>query len=229
LIVAPQWRLHSPWFLRQWGVAVSVLCWLALASTSAWAGPELVVLIRHGHKDREQQTPNYNLSESGFLQALQLSLLLPACLAEGRTLHLGGYGFDPASGKNARSYQTLVPLAVASGRNIELFADAAEQSSLIGQRLRDDPRFDGGVLVLAWEHRRLPALARGLGWNTMPMVDDDNFDGLWLLRYSPAGQLASVQSLSQRHLQSRDCFRRIRLDAAPVVRTLNNWMKAVEP
>lgn len=201
--------------------------WLNGAA-AALARPDLVVLIRHGHKDQpdpEAVQHNYNLSDAGFVQALQLSVLVPACLLKGRPLHLGAYGFDASTGKNARSYQTLVPLAVSSGRNIELFADAPDHSTTIGRRLRNDSRLTGSVLLLAWEHRRLPDLARGLGWDAMPSVDDADFDQLWLLRYDADAEAPGVEVLSQQALRASPCFRRGRHRSGPLVRAVSRWIQ----
>ncbi len=186
---------------------VRVLAWAlalaALAGSAASARPALVVLIRHGHKDRPagQQSSNYNLSAIGQRQALQLGERLPACLGlRPETLRLASFGFDLDTGKNARSYQTLVPLAVASARNIRVLADAEQASETIGQRLLQDPAYAGTTLVIAWEHRHLPPLARGLGWPTMPAVDDGDFDSLWLLRYSTDDPRPVVRVDSQSRL-----------------------------
>ncbi|MFM1811807.1 MAG: hypothetical protein RLZZ336_745 [Cyanobacteriota bacterium] len=179
-----------------------LLALLTLASGEALARPEQVVLIRHGHKDRPvgEQTSNYNLSAIGQRQALQLAGL-PACLGvRPEALRLASYGFDLETGKNARSYQTLVPMAVASGRNIRVLADAEQASEAIGQRLLQDPTYEGTTLVIAWEHRRLPQLARGLGWSTMPDVDDGDFDSLWLLRFRVDDSSPQVRVESQRRL-----------------------------
>ncbi|MEB3172925.1 MAG: hypothetical protein VKL97_03575 [Cyanobacteriota bacterium] len=174
------------------------------------AAPELVVLLRHGHKDRPAESavePNYNLSATGFAQALQLARLVPACLQQRRRLRLISYGFDPQSGKNARSYQTLVPLAVTSGVNIRLMQGAANDSEAIGRQLRQDRELDGAVVVIAWEHRRLPLLAKGLGWSGMTPVDEGDFDSLWLLRYPAGGGTPAVEVRSQQGLQSQGCDR----------------------
>ena len=62
-------------------------------------------------------------------------------------------------------------------------------------------------MVIAWEHRRLPLLARGLGWPSMPAVDDDDFDSIWLLRYSPGQASPEVRRFSQRALAGLTCQR----------------------
>lgn len=172
--------------------------------------PALVVLLRHGHKDVPRAsgpdgTANHNLSAIGQAQAEQLATLVPGCLQQSRPLHLASHGFQAETGKNARSYQTLVPLAVVSGVNIRMLPEAELDSEGSGRRLLTDQRYQGGVLVIAWEHRRLPALARGLGWPSMPLVDDDDFDSLWLLRYVPGRLQPAVTRMSQQALGQRRC------------------------
>jgi hypothetical protein len=68
----------------------------------ARATPELVLLLRHGHKGGE--AGNYNLSPQGFERALALAALLPRCF--GRIGKIRTFYLDPESSKNARSYQT---------------------------------------------------------------------------------------------------------------------------
>ena len=182
--------------------ALLALALVALAGPAAQASPELVVLMRHGHKDRpvDPQFSNYNLSAIGQRQALQLGGL-PACLGvRPQALQLASYGFDLDTGKNARSYQTLVPLAVATGRNIRVYAGAEQASEAIGERLLAEPTSAGATLVIAWEHRHLPQLARGLGWSAMPAVDDGDFDSIWLLRYRPGERAPAVTLDSQSRL-----------------------------
>lgn len=96
----------------------------------------------------------------GWWTALYLGHLLRACVVPEGPLALASYGFDGRTGKNARSYQTLVPLAVFTGRNIRVFADAEERSEQIGRELLAAPELTGSTLVMAWEHRRLPTLAQ---------------------------------------------------------------------
>lgn len=176
---------------------------ILLQATAAQALPELVVLLRHGHKDHpsDQQPNNYNLSAIGQRQALKLGQWLPRCLGvRPEKLRLASYGLDFETGKNARSYQTLVPLAVATANNIRMFDDAPQRSEAIGQALLSDPAYAGRSLVIAWEHRHLPELARGLGWQSMPAIDDNDFDSLWLLTFQANEASPTVRVLSQGRL-----------------------------
>lgn len=160
------------------------------------AQPAQVILIRHGHKDGD--AANFNLSPQGLQRSLALASLIPACF--GRVSRIVVYRFDPESGKNARSYQSAVPLAVQSGVNIRIASDSESGSLLAGRRIRAEVVQLGGTAVLFWEHRRLPALAAGLGWPAMPAIADDDFDGLVLLRFGAAGAAPSVRLYSQARL-----------------------------
>jgi hypothetical protein len=67
--------------------------------------------------------------------------MLMACVVPEGPLHLASYSFDDRSGKSARTYQTLGPLAVFTGRNIRVFPNAAERSENIGRELVVAPEF----------------------------------------------------------------------------------------
>jgi hypothetical protein len=163
---------------------------------SARATPELVVLLRHGHKGPGGS--NYNLSAQGFERANALASLLPHCF--GRPSQIRSFYFDPISGKNARSYQTAVPLAVATGVDIAIDLASREDSFRSGRQILTDPSVAGGKVVLFWEHRRLPQLAAGLGWPAMAPIADDDFDQLVVLRYRPSLMQPEVRTYSQAQL-----------------------------
>ena len=163
---------------------------------SARATPELVVLMRHGHKGPGGS--NYNLSAQGLERAIALASLLPQCF--GRPSQIRSFYLDPISGKNARSYQTAVPLAVATGVDIAIDLASREDSFQSGRQILTDPSVAGGRVVLFWEHRRLPQLAAGLGWPTMAPIADDDFDQLVVLRYRPSLMQPEVRTYSQAQL-----------------------------
>jgi hypothetical protein len=163
---------------------------------SARATPELVVLMRHGHKGPGGS--NYNLSAQGFERANALASLLPQCF--GRPSQIRSFYLDPISGKNARSYQTAVPLAVATGVDIAIDLASREDSFQSGRQILTDPTVAGGRVVMFWEHRHLPQLAAGLGWPGMAPIADDDFDQLVVLRYRPSLKQPEVRTYSQAQL-----------------------------
>lgn len=87
--------------------------------------------MRHGHKDVSRG--DFNLSPQGLERALALGRLIPACF--GRPTKIISYPFNRLTGKNSRSYQTLVPLASATGLNIEIVEDAIDHSEAAGAGL----------------------------------------------------------------------------------------------
>jgi hypothetical protein len=163
---------------------------------AARATPELVVLMRHGHKG--PGGTNYNLSAQGFERAIALASLLPRCF--GRPSQIRSFYLDPLSSKNARSYQTAVPLAVATGVDIAIDLGSREDSFRSGRHILSDPSVAGGRVMLFWEHRHLPQLAAGLGWPAMAPIADDDFDQLVVLRYRPTLRQPEVRIYSQAQL-----------------------------
>jgi acid phosphatase (class A) len=171
--------------------------------TGAWAHatPAQVILIRHGDKD--SQRGDYNLSPSGFNRALRLGRMIPVCF--GVPNQIRTFELDSVSGKNSRSYQTAVPLAVATGVNIGIVMGSTTSSERFGGDVLDSKTFDGTKAVFFWEHRHLPDLAKGLGWSSMAPIDADDFDRLVLLSYSAGSKTPKVETFSQQDLFQRPC------------------------
>ncbi len=177
----------------------------ALLPAPLRAEPRLVILVRHADKDVQRGDPN--LSPAGLRRALRLGRLLPACF--GPVDRLGSYGFNAGNQKNARSYQTAVPLAVATGLPIRLFGGGEDDSPAAPPDLRQDLWLAGRSAVLVWEHRRLPALAAILGWPAMGPIAADDFDDLVVLRYSGvAGEPPAVTRHRQSSLLRQPCYQR---------------------
>lgn len=178
-----------PWL----GGFLLLLAGQVLAQQPVQSRPAQVLLMRHGHKDPAAH--HYNLSPAGFQRALALASVIPACF--GTPTQITTFALDPDTSKNARSYQTAVPLAVASGVNIRLDRSSLQDSKLSGERLRAAPALQGGLLVLFWEHRHLPALAAGLGWAAMPPIADNDFDTLYRFTYPQGSSTPLVTRYSQ--------------------------------
>jgi hypothetical protein len=182
-------------------LGLMLACWLLPAPAEAM--PREVILMRHGDKDTSRG--DSNLSPEGFLRSVNLGRLLPACF--GPIDRIGTFEFAFDTQKNARSYQTAVPLAVATGLQIRVFRGVIENTQLAGSLMREEPWAADQRLVLFWEHQRLPGLERALGWEGMQPIDDADFDNLYLLRFNPGEALPQVEQLSQKQLFQRPCFR----------------------
>jgi len=170
---------------------------LAALAAPAGATPDLV-LLRHGHKSGD--ATNYNLSRQGLDRAEALATLIPSCF--GRPTHIVSFELDPSSSKNARSYQTAVPLGVATGINISIALGSRQNSEAVGRQIISDPQYRGGRIVMFWEHRVLPALAAGLGWPALAPIADDDFDQLFVLRFPTPTAPPQASQLSQTALLS---------------------------
>ena len=172
-----------------------------LLSAKAMATPAQVLLLRHGDKD--SQRGDYNLSPKGLERSIQLGRMIPACF--GAPTSIGVYEFDPVSAKNARSYQTAVPLAVSTGINIEMIRGSRANSLAAGQRVLHAKSFAGAKAVFIWEHRNLPDFAKGLGWGAMAPIAADDYDQLVVLTWPSASAPPQVQQFSQKELLTRPC------------------------
>ena len=194
------------------GIGLALLPLITAAHPAA--GLE-VILVRHADKDVDRG--DYNLSPAGFARAIALARLIPACL--GAPTGITTYFIDPRTGKNARSYQSAVPLAVATGVPIEIAVNAPDGSFEIGRKLREHTGPAGERQVLFWEHRRMPDLARGLGWKGMISIGAEDFDQLFVFRFARPGALPEVHSYRQSELMQRACHTQARSpldDSAPL-------------
>ncbi|MFZ0406946.1 MAG: hypothetical protein WAM11_02380 [Cyanobium sp.] len=187
----------SAWLLC---TTISLSCYAGLPIQVSHAGE--VIILRHGDKDKVRG--DFNLSPKGFLRAIALARLIPGCF--GNPSGISTYYLDPDTSKNARSYQTAVPLGVYTGVNIRVITDSPERSFYYGRETREAIEGSNRLQVLFWEHRRMPLLAQGLGWKAMPQIPDDDFDQLILLHYSKPGKPPRVERFSQNTLFRSTCF-----------------------
>ena len=163
-----------------------------------------VILQRHGDKD--SQRGDYNLSPAGFARSIALARLIPACF--GAPTAITTFYLDPETSKNARSYQSAVPRGVATGVNIQIAQASITDSFRVGQALRQQAGRRDQRLVLFWEHRRMPELARGLGWPAMAAIAEDDFDQMLVFRYDTPNAPPQVSRYRQSDLFARACFQR---------------------
>jgi hypothetical protein len=117
-----------------------------------------VILLRHGDKVASGDGNN-NLSANGFLRSINLARLIPACF--GTPTHIRTFFLNPVTSTNARSYQSAVPLGVATGVNISIAQSSLDNSFQDGREILQQRAYANGNVVLIWEHRRMHELARG--------------------------------------------------------------------
>ena len=184
------------WFLVLAGISAAVVA----PAVSSQAHE--VIVMRHGDKDSHRG--DYNLSPAGFQRSLALARLIPACF--GKPTAITTFYLDPDTSKNARSYQSAVPLGVATGVNIHIAEASLTDSFGVGLQLRQAQLPQNSRIVLFWEHRRIPELARGLGWGAMPPIADNDFDQMIVFRFPSPGAVPEVTSYRQSDQFQRPCF-----------------------
>ncbi|RMI39721.1 hypothetical protein EBO15_28925 [Actinomadura harenae] len=165
------------------------------------------MIIRHGEKPPAQGAP-YGVTEDGVRSDGSLTVrgwtragALAVLFADPRRPGLrrpdrifaaspGGGAGGAGGGKALRHSQTVTPLAGRLGQRLDLTYTKGEERKL-GKHLA---RLTGVTLV-AWEHKAIPDIARGLG-ASVPAWPDDRFDLVWLFarssttwRFSQASQL----------------------------------------
>ena len=179
---------------------------LASAGSPLWSPASAMDVILVRHADKDVRRGDYNLTPLGFQRAIALASLIPGCF--GQPSRIITFYLDPITMKNARSYQSAVPLAVATGVNIMIDQSSRMNSFAQGQLIRNTATAGPERVVMFWEHRRMPELARGLGWDALPEIANDDFDQLILFRFATPGAVPQVQRYSQRDLFKRPCFRK---------------------
>lgn len=169
----------------------TALLLVLLAFTSAAvAMPSRVILIRHGEEPLGNE--GTELSKVGWKRA------------EGLTHLFGNAGITqlialkPHKKKGSiRSIQTLQPLSSVTGLPIQAPFTRDEVSDLV-QTLTHDHRYDGQVVLVAWQHETLADIAHQLGAVKAPGKWGQYFDRYWVLDFT-SGKV-KFQNLPQRLL-----------------------------
>jgi hypothetical protein len=195
-LICPRTSAGFQSFLALAGIsaALAAPCFPALAHE--------VIVMRHGDKDSLRG--DYNLSPAGFQRSMALARLIPACF--GTPTAITTFYLDPDTSKNARSYQSAVPLGVATGVNIQIAEASLTDSFGVGVQLRQAQLPQHSRIVLFWEHRRIPELARGLGWDAMKPIADNDFDQIIVFRFPSPGAVPEVTRYRQSDQFQRPCF-----------------------
>jgi hypothetical protein len=157
----------------------------AFAST-AFAMPAEVLIIRHAEKTSGTE----HLSPKGEQRAQALIELFASSRAGGKfatpnVIFAASPHHDDGS---IRSIQTVTPLAHTLHLTIHQELDTHEVKELVSTIL-NSPEYDGKVVLICWEHKRIPEIATELGVTENVDWDRLVFDRVWKLDFNQAGQV----------------------------------------
>jgi hypothetical protein len=170
--------------------------------------PQKIMLIRHGEKP--VTPPPYGITEEGVQD--QHSLIAQGWQRGGglvrffaapvsalpiqtpTTIYASGVGDrsvfvdgDDVS-KSLRPQQTVTPTARKLGLQPNIDFTVGEE-----QALANDILARGGVVLVAWEHKHIPAIASTLGANAPDTWPGGRFDVVWVLDRQTDGGYAFTQ------------------------------------
>ena len=157
--------------------------------------PTQILVGRHGEKpppigvplgiDRDGNPHPHSLVVRGWVRA---GALVPFfCDPRDRAVQRPTRVYSPPAhgtdGDHGRPWETIVAVAERLGVTVETQFTLDEEAALVADVLSR-----GGVVLIAWEHKRILAIANALLGNdqTSPQTwPDDRFDVVWLFDLDP--------------------------------------------
>ncbi len=172
----------------------------ATAAAGDAAGPAQVIIIRHAEKPAEGN----DLSPRGEERAQALVGFFernPAVTQFGPPAAI--YAMTPkADGHDVRPLETVEPLAQSLGLQVNTSVGKEDVEGL-AQAVMKDPAGAGKMVLIAWEHHLIPAIAKAFGLTSAPETwPDDVFDRAWIINFD-GGKPVSFQNVPQ-HLLPGD-------------------------
>ncbi|MDE1976377.1 MAG: histidine phosphatase family protein [Elusimicrobia bacterium] len=170
----------------------------AVSGDAAW--PAQVIIIRHAEKPAEGN----DLSPRGEERAQALVGFFehnPAVTRYGPPAAV--YAMTPkADGHDVRPLETVEPLAQSLGLQVNTSVGKEDVEGL-AQAVMKDPAGAGKMVLIAWEHHLIPAIAKAFGLTSAPETwPDDVFDRAWIINFD-GGKPVSFQNVPQ-HLLPGD-------------------------
>ncbi len=151
--------------------------------------PSQVILLRHAEKPYPVE--GSHLSEEGWARARALARYFseaPDAIQFGKIAGLYAVRPEEPTG-SVRSIETLTPTSQALKIKIESKFTKLEVSALAKEILQS-PKFQGRTVVVCWEHKRIPEIARALGATDAPSEWGGKvYDKLWYLRLDSSGKV----------------------------------------
>jgi len=130
-----------------------------------------VILIRHGEKPENGD----NLSCQGLNRSLQLPDVLYSRFGIPDEIYVPAPGVGKST-KNSRMLETITPFAVKYNLKINTSFDVNAVSSLV-----QDLKNRSGTVLIVWEHKELPDIAKGIGINSTLKWKSDDYDSIWII------------------------------------------------
>jgi len=160
-----------------------------LLTVPCFALPAQVILLRHAEKPFPIE--GSHLSEEGWARARALAQTFahdPELTRFGKIAALYATQPDQPDG-SVRSIETLEPTAEALGLPIRDSYTKLAIAPLVAEVL-NEPSLHQKTVVICWEHKRIPEIAKALGANDAPREWSGKvYDRLWVLRFGPQGQV----------------------------------------
>jgi hypothetical protein len=175
---------------------VGIFCIFA-GIRSAAARPAEVIIIRHA----EKPATGNELNQKGRERA---AALVPYFLETPELLEfktpVAIYAPLPShEGSSVRSSETVTPLARALQMRINN-SFHKDQIAALAREILTDPRYNGRTVLICWEHKVIPEIAKALGAQTAPdKWHGEAFDRTWIIKYASEGTVG-FQDLPQRLL-----------------------------
>jgi len=181
--------------MRHAAAAALALSLVAAGAAVAAAAPAQVVLIRHGEKPDDGP----ELDERGRQRARALVSFFTSDAAMTRNGPPAAiFAMAPkGDGGSVRAIQTVQPLADKLGLPVR--ADfTRKQISALADAIMKDGSLDGKTVVVCWEHKVIPDIARALGADTAPAKwpGGDVYDRAWMIRFA-GGRFLSFEDLPE--------------------------------
>lgn len=184
------------------GILKGALVFISLIALSvpAFAIPSEIIIIRHAEKPESGS----QLSPKGFQRANALPQFfakypVPVAIYAAGVKQDGPTVDEPE--KSVRSIQTVMPLAKKLNLKIHVEFTKKETEELV-QAVMATPQYDGGLVVICWEHKVIQTIAQELGFTNAPQWPDDVFDRAWILNFSN-GHFVNASNVGQ-HLLPGD-------------------------
>jgi len=171
------------------GLSLALLAWGA-GATSAFCAPAQIIIIRHG----EKPATGNELNEQGFQRAQALVGFFksnPLVTQYGAPAAI--YAMAPGS---LRPIETVTPLAQALGLTLHKDFTRDQLQPLVDD-IMGNPDYAGHMVLVCWEHRVIPAMAKTFGYDLAPQQwPDDDFYSAWILNVS-GGKVTGFRAISE--------------------------------